>query len=129
MKVLVTGSRDWKNRAAIKRELCKLPPGSTIVHGDCETGSDALTDAVARELGFTVRKYPADWDAAAVRGNRNSAGPIRNSVMIRSEHPDKEGKPIDFGLAFTEDFDRSRGTRDCTLKARKAGIRVDVFST
>ena len=57
-----------------------------------------------------------------------AAGPKRNARMIREEHPDHEGKLIDFGLAFTLDLSRSRGTKDCTARARQAGIKVEVFS-
>jgi hypothetical protein len=125
MKVLVCGSRNWLNYEAIHRELSRLPPGreTTIVHGGCPTGADNLADRIARKLGFEVRVYPADWD----RDGRG-AGPIRNAQMIRAEHPDKDGVIFDFGLAFTLNMSRSRGTKDCTERARKAGIKVEVFS-
>jgi hypothetical protein len=129
VKVLVCGSRDWTNEEAIQRELEKLPPGAIIVHGACPTGADALADKVARKLGFQVRAYPADWGGElAATGSSKAAGPKRNARMIREEHPDKEGLAISFGLAFTLDMSRSRGTKDCTERARKAGIRVEVFS-
>ena len=123
MKVLVTGSRDWNDAAAIEREFKKLPPGTVIVHGACPTGADALADKLAMKHGFPIRRYPADWE-----GKGKSAGPCRNSQMIRSEHSDKDGVPIALGLAFTKDLERSRGTRDCVTKARSAGIKVEVFS-
>jgi len=131
VKVLVTGARDWANRAAVRRELSKLQrgPETILVHGACPTGADAIADEIGREFGFTVRPYPADWDEAERRGNRNSAGPVRNSDMIRKEHPDKDGVPFDFGLSFSTNLDRDRGTRDCTTKARKAGIRMDVHAS
>ena len=129
MKVLVTGSRDWKNEAAIERELKKLPPGTIIVHGHHWEGADAIADKIAMKLGFKIRRYPTDWDGEKERtGSSAAAGPKRNSAMIRSEHSDKDGVPIDKGLAFTLDMSRSRGTRDCVTKARKAGIGVEVFS-
>jgi hypothetical protein len=128
MKVLVTGSRDWTNMAAIERELRKLPPGSTIIHGACPTGADMMADKVAMKLGFKIRRYPADWNDPTLP-NPKAAGSIRNAKMIREEHPDQEGEPIAFSLAFTLDLNRSRGTKDCALRARKAGIRVDVISS
>jgi hypothetical protein len=118
----VCGSREWTNAAAIERELKKLPPGTVIVHGACPTGADAIADKLSMKLGFKIRRYPPDWDAG------KSAGPIRNSAMIRAEHSDEEGVPISFGLAFTKDLSRSRGTRDCVRKARQAGIKVEVFA-
>jgi hypothetical protein len=122
-KVLVTGSRDWKDEKAIERELKKLPQGTVIIHGACPTGADALADKIAMKLGFKLRRYPADWE-----NKGKSAGPIRNSAMIKAEHSDDEGVPIAKALAFTPDLDRSRGTRDCVRKVRSAGIKVEVFS-
>lgn len=53
MRAIVAGSIDWSNREAIRRELSKLPPGTTVVHGDC-AGADNLGGAIARELGLRV---------------------------------------------------------------------------
>lgn len=127
MKVLVCGSRDWANKAAIVRELKKLPVGTTIIHGACPTGADALVDKVARVMGFPVRAYPADWEGEKERtGSEKAAGPKRNAQMIREEHV--QGDPIAFVLAFSPDLARSRGTKDCTDRARRAGIRVEVHA-
>ena len=127
MKVLVCGSRTWQNRQIIKRELMKLPrEGTIIVHGGAQ-GADSLADDVARKMGFEVRVYPVtetDWQE-----HGKSAGPRRNSHMIRMEHPDKQGVSINLGLAFTEDLDRSRGTKDMVTKLRKAGVKTDVIGT
>ena len=130
MKVLVCGSRDWLNEPAVERELLKLPKGTIIVHGDCPTGADAIADKVARRLGFEVRPYPANWEGElAATGSSKAAGPKRNAKILREEHPDKAGKPFTFGLAFTEDLARSRGTKDMTERARKAGVRMIVVSS
>jgi len=119
MKVLVTGSRFWSNAAVIERELAKLPQGTIIVHGACPNGADMLADKAAMKLGLKIRRYPADWSEG------KKAGPLRNAKMIREEH--KSGEPIDLGLAFTEDLERSRGTKDTVTRARSAGIKVLVF--
>jgi hypothetical protein len=130
MKVLVTGSRDWSNAAAIEREFKKLPQGTIIVHGDCPTGADAIADKLAKKYGFKIRRYPANWDAERdSAGGSRSAGPKRNARMIKEEHPDKEGTPIDLGLAFTLDLSRSRGTKNCVERARAAGIKVEVHAS
>lgn len=122
MKVLVCGSRKWRDWTPIERELRELPPGTIIVHGDAP-GADNIADKIARALGFEVRPYPADWDA-----HPRAAGPIRNSRMLKEEHlPDE---PIDLVLAFAKDFSRSAspGTNDMMDKARAARIFVDSFS-
>ena len=125
MKVLVCGSREWKNRDAIWRELKKLPEGTIIVHGAAR-GADRMAGEIARLLGFEVRQYPADWD----NDGRKAAGPIRNSRMLKEEHPDKEGVYIDHALAFAVDFSlkASPGTNDMMGKSRRAGIPVECFS-
>ena len=120
MKVLVCGSRTWTNRGVILRELRKLPVGSVVVHGACETGADALADEVAGELGMVIRRYPADMS------NGRSAEATRNSEILRREH--RHGDPIVLGLAFTSDLNRSRSTRDMVTKARAKGIKVSVVS-
>jgi len=130
MKVLVTGGRDYMNRDRIRQVFEKLAAKYKrviVVHGDCPTGADHIADELAKEFGFEVRPYPADWDRAEAEGHRNSAGPKRNSTMIREEHPDKDGTPIDLCLAFTTDLKRSRGTKDCFQKAGAAGIKGLVF--
>jgi YspA, cpYpsA-related SLOG family len=129
MKVLVTGSRDWDNEKAIEREFAKLPKGTIIVHGHHWEGADKIADKLAMKMGFQIRRYPADWDGEKARtGSSAAAGPKRNSEMIRAEHPDKDGVPLDMGLAFATDLSRARGTKDCVTKARKAGVKVEVFS-
>jgi hypothetical protein len=49
MRVLVTGSAAWTDADALRRELIKLPAGSTVAHGD-SPGADAL----AGEIGLSV---------------------------------------------------------------------------
>ena len=125
MKILVTGSREWADEKAIEREFRKLPQGTTIVHGACPTGADSIADKLAMKFGFQIRRYPADWDGEReATGSPKAAGPKRNSKMIREEH--KSGDPIAFALAFTPDLSRSRGTKDCVERAKKAGIRVQI---
>jgi len=121
LKVLVCGSREWEDKKAIEREFKALPQGTIIIHGACPTGADALADTTAMKFGFQLRRYPADWDS-----HGKSAGPQRNAQMIREEH--RKGEPIDLVLAFTADLERSRGTKDCVGRAKKAGIKVQVVT-
>jgi hypothetical protein len=122
MKVLVCGSRKWTERDPIERELRKLPGGTIIIHG-AAPGADTIADLVARELGFEVHPYPADW-----KRNGKAAGPIRNAYMLKCEHVVDD--PINLVLAFAKDFSPSRapGTADMMKKSRAKCISVEPFS-
>lgn len=114
MKVLVTGSREWTNWAAIYTALATLPPGSTVVHGHCPRGADHIADILARAIGHSVVRIPADWNRYG-----RAAGPIRNRLML-TLHPD-----IEHVLAFP--VPQSRGTVDMIRAATAAGKRVTVY--
>jgi hypothetical protein len=106
MKVLVSGSRKWVAQVPIERELLKLPPGTILIHGDCD-GVDHIAADVARRLGMTVRGYPA----IAKGRTWPTAGPLRNQEMLDMEHPSPDGQFIDLALLFHQDPNLGRGTR------------------
>lgn len=108
MRVLVTGSRHWKDRTSIRTALTAYrQPGAVLVSGACPTGADALAEGIWREWGLTVERHPADW----LRHGK-AAGPIRNQQMVDAG--------ADVCLAFP--LPDSRGTQDCIRKAQAAGI-------
>lgn len=114
MRLLVTGSRDWTDRAAIERELTRYyQRGVTIVHGDCPTGADAIADHAAVEWGWEVERHPADWNT-----HGKAAGFIRNKAMV--------GLGADLCLAFIKNG--SRGATMTADLAEKAGIRTLRFT-
>jgi hypothetical protein len=104
-----------------------------VVHGDCTlheqpsgtTPVDQIADRyVRRSAYFTggrpaehpyldVEAHPADWGLYGP-----GAGPIRNTAMV------------DLGarrcLAFPDE-EAMRGTRDCFMKAIKAGIPTEIY--
>jgi hypothetical protein len=51
MRVIGAGAADWTDAEAIARELAKLPPGATVIHGDAP-GADARAGAAAAWLGM-----------------------------------------------------------------------------
>ena len=112
MKVLVTGDREWDDIETVVAALEQLPRDTIVVHGACR-GADSICAVVAEELGMPKpRGYPADWDKF-----KKAAGPIRNQQMLDSEH--RESEPIDLCLAFHNDFENSKGTRDMVTRAVK----------
>ena len=116
MRVLVTGSRDWTNIDAIYKALWWLRNHSeevVVIHG-AMTGADTLADIVAKKLGYIPVGYVAQW-----RKYLKAAGPIRNQAMVDSGP--------DVVLAFHEDLDKSKGTKDCVKKARAKKIPLFVW--
>lgn len=115
--ILVTGSRNWKNEGAILREIGKeygASRGLLVIHGDHWAGADAMAQKACEILEVHTARVGAIWK----KGRR--AGPIRNWTMLALK-PHKV-------LAFTEDLEKSRGTRDCVKAAERLGIPVEVFS-
>ena len=111
MKILVCGSRHWTKRAPIEAQLRRLAPGDIVVHGAHWQGADTIADVVAREL----------WA-------RGSTLPCRNAQILKEEHhPPKD--PIEWYLAFAEDFSVAFGTSDMRRKCEAAGIHGESFSS
>lgn len=126
MRVLVTGSRVWRDSDAIRQEMVAQenqagPWGEmTLVHGGQRSwdrerreafGADYLAKRIAEDLGWLIEEYPADWHA-----NGRAAGPIRNAQMVATG--------ADVCLAFPTV--NSRGTIDCMNRAYRAGIPVII---
>ena len=114
MKVLVCGSRSWRDRRRIRARLLHLPRGSHVIHGGAR-GADRLAGDVARALGFQVEEVPAVWRTGGSVFDR-SAGFRRNLRML-------DMKP-DLVIAFWDG--RSTGTAHTIREAHKRGLAVEV---
>lgn len=139
MRVLVTGSRDWKDRDAIEQTFdawCELHTSglgggidATLVSGGCLVGADRIAEQLAEHVfGWQVERHPASWLAPCrpqcKPGHRRygklggsfcpAAGNYRNQEMV--------DLGADVVLAFQ--LNGSRGTQDCMDRARAAGLRV-----
>lgn len=157
MRILVCGDRDWNDFAFMNKHImavveqpnagyeyraelqqmedaCKHPekhnpehshykecfPSGlsktkvTIIEGDAR-GADTQAGEIAWLHNFDLKIYPADWNK-----HGKAAGPIRNQQML------DEGKP-DIVLAFHDDIENSKGTKDMVKRATKAGIPVQVI--
>jgi hypothetical protein len=114
VRVLVCGSRHYCNYRKIFTRLANMKISLIIAGG--ARGADTLAVRAAKECGFSYAEYPADWERYGKK-----AGPIRNQQMLDM------GKP-DFVLAFHDDVESSKGTKDMILRAKKAGIPFEVVS-
>lgn len=115
VRIIVCGSREWKDRDAIDRELGELyqkhRSDLVIVHGACPKGADRLAESWCKAVGVTQERYPAEWHK-----HGRAAGPIRNLEMAQSEP-----KP-ELCLAFWDGA--SAGTKDMIRTAAREGIKV-----
>lgn len=116
LKILVCGDRNAHScfEEQIKFELKQLPKFSTLIHGGC-SGVDSCADRIARELSIDVVCYKADWGKYGY-----GAGPIRNLLMLDKEEPD-------LVLAFHEDIENSKGTKDMILKSYTKTPRPHIY--
>lgn len=116
MKILVCGDRNWRDFGYIMGILSAfennfLDSPIIVIEGEAN-GADKLAALAAGQLQIPVEPYPANWKQFG-----KSAGPIRNSEMLRL------GKP-DCVLAFHNDLAKSKGTLDMVTKSRRASIPV-----
>lgn len=136
MRILITGSRDWTDEAAIELALRSVIENSTdpvenhtLVHGACPTGADAIADRIWVRWGFSEpERHPAEW-----RVYGKSAGFKRNEKMVNlgadlclafigpcvKEGCSKPGDHGSHGATSTHDLARQAGidTRRITILA------------
>jgi hypothetical protein len=77
--LIISGSRDWIDEHPIRELLGWFDPHWTLVmHGKCPRGADAIADRIAKQMGFTVVRVPADWAHLDL-----AAGMERNRDMVK----------------------------------------------
>ena len=109
-RVLVCGSRTWRDGEAIRADLRMIERGSTVITGGAR-GADQLAETIAHSLGFDVETFLADW-----RREGRQAGYLRNLRMLATK-PD---------LVLAYQLDDSLGTQHVIDQAGKRGIPVRV---
>lgn len=112
MRVLITGSRRWRDETAIWDALTGLVRDTdqsevTVVHGGA-VGVDRLADRAARELGMRREVHKP------VRGDGPDRFRMRNQRMV--------DLGADLCFAFADSW--ASGTGMCARMARAAGIRT-----
>lgn len=128
LRVIVTGSRDWRGTASVWVPLTRLLERHgqvTVLNGKCPRGADELASRWVDEYrneGASEIPFEADWDR-----HPGQAGFIRNGKMVAAGAHQV--------LAWANPCSRRRpwcppgrhpshGTADCVAKARAAGIPV-----
>lgn len=118
MRLLVTGSRTWTDRAMVFDALDTWHNtlGISVLIEGCAKGADALAEEWADLRRVPNQHFPADWTTFG-----KSAGARRNSRML------VDGEP-ELVLAFHDELWRGGGTADMVKKAQKWGLEPIVLS-
>ena len=119
MRVLITGATTWTDIEAMRRELSQLPKDCVIVTGDT-SGVDALSIALAQELGFSVE--------AMCKTEEDYVLYLEDSWKRLNHRMLNTG--IDLVLAFHPDYEKpgmARGTRHAVELAEQSGVRAHIF--
>ena len=114
MKVIIAGSRNFNDYNLLKKSCDNLLTQFTnieIVSGTAR-GADKLGERYAREKGYDIKQFPANWDK-----HGKSAGYIRNDEMAQY---------ADMLIAFWDGT--SKGTKHMIDLANKRGIKVEIVN-
>lgn len=117
-RVIVAGGRKFNDYQLLKAKLDyylqhKVTQGYTIVIVSGEaTGADSLGERYAKEKGYLIERYPAEWDKYGL-----SAGYKRNVKM---------GNAADALVAFWNGI--SKGTKSMIQIAKDKNLLVRVVN-
>ena len=108
MRVVIAGGRKFDNYELL-REICDgvIPVTPEIVSGGAR-GTDKLGERYAKEKGFDLKLFPAEWDK-----HGKGAGHIRNRQMAEYG---------DMLIAFWDG--ESKGTKNMIETSMKLGLKV-----
>ena len=116
-RVIIAGTRDFDDYSLLREKCDKILANKrkdsviTIVSGTAK-GADRLGEGYARERGYQIERYPADWDR-----DGNKAGPLRNIEMAKN---------ADALIAFWDG--QSRGTKHMIDTALNEELVVRVVN-
>ena len=116
-RVIVAGSRSFNDYATLQM-VCdnllakKKQTHNIVVISGTARGADTLGEQYAHERGYTIERFPADWQQYG-----KAAGPIRNRLMADNANA---------LIAFWDG--RSAGTKNLVMEAQKKGIAVRIYN-
>ena len=114
MKVIIAGGRNFNDYETLKSvcdKTLKYCTNIEIVSGTAR-GADILGEQYAKEKGYKIIQFPADWDT-----HGKSAGYIRNAEMA---------KYADGLIAFWDE--KSKGTKHMIDLAKKELLQVKIHT-
>ena len=113
-RVVIAGSRNFEDYAlfcsVVDKYLSRIRNeyDLVILSGHC-SGADMMAERCAKENGFALEIFPADWSLG------RKAGPLRNKQMVDI---------ADFAIAFPSG---GRGTQPLINLASQKGIPIRIF--
>jgi len=113
MKVVIAGTRTFNDYEMLKKAcdfLLQSQDEIEIVSG-AANGADKLGERYAAEMGYPIKKFPADWE-----GKGKRAGFIRNSEM--AEYADAV-------IVFWDGL--SRGSEMMIKLAKEKGLPTKIY--
>ena len=114
-RVVIAGSRYFNDydlfSSVVSKYLSRIQNEHDLIilSGHCY-GTDLMAERYAKENGFALEIYPADWSLG------RKAGPLRNKQMVDI---------ADFAIAF---YAGGSGTRSLITFAKEKGIPLRVYS-
>lgn len=118
-RIVIAGCRDYNNYNEAKKYISYYlndirKQNNIVILSSCTTGADASGERYAKENGFKVEKYPANWERYG-----KYAGPKRNKEMAKN---------CDYVLCFWDG--KSKGTKSMITLAEeyKKPIRIIKIS-
>lgn len=114
MKVIIAGGRDFNDyellRTSCDKILSSVEGEIEIISGTAK-GTDSLGIQYAKERGYKLKEFPADWDA-----HGKAAGYIRNKQMA------------EYAEALIAFYDgTSKGSGHMIELAKSAGLKIRVI--
>lgn len=116
--VLVTASREWEDELAMSRRLGRYPRDTILIHGDAP-GGDQMADRHGRRKNFRILSIPYFED-----GGMGFGGHERNAFLVALAKTFAASPRF---IVTVEAFPLPgcRGTFDCMLQAKEAGLTVE----
>ena len=117
-RVIIAGTRDFSDYQLLHDKCdailsAKRKDSNIIIVSGTARGADRLGERYARERGYEIRQFPADW-----LNDEKKAGPVRNAKMADN---------ADALIAFWDG--QSRGTKNMIETARRKGLAVRTIDT
>lgn len=117
-RVIIAGTREFRDYGTL-RDTCnrllaeKQRTHDIVVVSGTARGADSLGERYARERGYQLRRFPADWERYG-----KAAGYRRNSQMADN---------ADALIAFWDG--QSRGTKNMIEMAKKKKLEIRIVNT